>query len=118
LEKGTDAIMYYPGRERRVEIGQRDKGFIFSTACAPLRDMKTGMTDSVIIVDDADFGMDSKHAAEYLMELGKQASLRGNQIIASSSRRDICEFLPRENVFKIENGWDEWRNMLISASKG
>ncbi len=112
LENGTDAIMYYPGNERRVDTGDTGKGFTFRTSCAPLRDMKVGMTKSVIVVDDADFGMDSLNAAEYLIELGRQASIRGNQVIAATSRREIAAHMPPENFTKIENGWDGIKNNL------
>jgi len=38
--------------------------------------------------------------------------------IKQADTSKAAEGVMENDVFKIENGWDEWRNMLISASKG
>jgi hypothetical protein len=116
MQSGKDGILYYPGSGRRMLHANLEFGCNMRAAAAPLADMKIGMQNSVLIVDDADFGLDAQNAAEYLNMLHTSARSRGNQVIATSSRRELASLLD-SSVFMLQQAdWTSLKRSLESMS--
>lgn len=117
IETGRDAIMLYPGRHRRSIHNDQKFGYALREASAPLVDMKIGMQKSIMLIDDVDFGLDLKNAAEYIGMLHHSASSKHNQIVATTCRRELCNFLDSEWCFVIPDGWDNFTSNLNELMK-
>lgn len=112
MESGKDAIMYYPGRGKRVVSTNDSLGSSMQAAMSPILDMKIGMQNSILVIDDVDFGMDAKNAAEYVSVLHQHASAKNNQIIATTSRREIEPYLSSDWCTNASSEWHSFRKKM------
>lgn len=112
IETGQDAIMYYPGKSKRMAHENASYGSSIREACAPISDMRIGMSKSVLVIDDIDFGLDAQNFAEYISIIHREATAKGNQVIGTTSRREIIQYIDPSWAFSSQDGWEVFKNNI------
>lgn len=117
INSGKEGLLFYPGHEKRVMHPNHDIGYSGKSCMTILSDMNIGLNKSILLVDDIDCGLDEHSFLEFVYLLNKKANSTSNQIIATTSRKEISSKLDNESYFIVNEGWKNFKNTLEKSMK-